>query len=382
MRPAGPDEPGPAVAAGADPSSSLPEWTVTAPSPVVPASSLPPPGRDPLGRARPAGTRSGLLVHRTGRVVSSILRPLAIFLPVFLLGTFFTFLLGHLSGRNPAYIQLGDAATPEAVAAVEHQYGLDRPFFVQYFSWLGKILQGDLGESWFNGHDVGQVLLDRAAITLSAAGVALVIGVVVGGALGALAARFHTRWIDRAITGFTTAISVLPPFIVGIALVAIFAVSLDLLPAAGFVPIDRGLWPWLSHLLLPALALSFDTVSDVARQLRDGLVSAKKENYVTGALVRGLGGRRIFFVHQLRNGVGPALAVLGLKFPNLLGGAVVTEAIFGLSGFGVFASQAAVRGDVPSVQGVLVASVVLVVVFNLIVNVALNRLVPSAARGV
>ncbi len=330
----------------------------------------------------PPGRRPNLPVYRAGRVLASVARPLTIFVPVFLLGTFFTFLLGHLSGRNPAYIQLGDAATPEAVAAVEHGYGLDRPFAEQYLSWLGRIAHGDLGESWFNGHSVAQVLLDRAAITLSAAGLALVIGVVVGFVLGALAARFHTRWIDRAVTGFTTAISVLPPFIVGIALVAVVGVSLHLLPAAGYVPIGRGVWPWLSHLILPALALSFDTVADVARQLRDGLVSAGRENYVTGAVVRGLGGRRIFFVHKLRNGIGPALAVLGLKFPNLLGGAVVTEAIFGLSGFGVFASQAAVRGDVPSVQGVLVVSVVLVVVFNLIVNVVLNRLVPSAARGV
>jgi peptide/nickel transport system permease protein len=307
---------------------------------------------------------------------------LAVFAPVFVLGTFFTFLLGHLSGRSPAYIQLGDSATPEAVAAVEHDWGLDRPFLVQYVDWLGKIVRGDLGKSWFNGHSVAQVLVDRAAITLSAAGLALVIGVVVGFALGALAARFHATWVDRTITGLATAISVLPPFIVGIALVAMFAVGLGLLPAAGYVPIGIGVGPWLAHLVLPALALSFDTVADVARQLRSGLVSASRENYVTGAIVRGLGPRRILFVHVLRNGIGPSLAVLGLKFPNLLGGAVITEAIFGLSGYGVFASQAAVRGDVPAVQGVLVVSVVLVVVFNLIVNVALNRLTPAAARGV
>jgi len=319
---------------------------------------------------------------RTRRLAVSVGKPLAVFVPVFLLGTFFTFLLGHLSGRSPAYIQLGDAATPEAVAAVEHEWGLDRPFLVQYVDWLGDILRFDLGESWFNGHSVAAVLLDRAVITLSAAGVALVIGVVAGFALGALAARFHATWVDRAVTGFTTTISVLPPFVVGIALVAVFAVSLDLLPAAGYVPLEAGLGPWLSHLILPALALSFDTVADVARQLRDGLVSARRENYVTGAVVRGLDPRRIFFVHVLRNGVGPALAVLGLKFPALLGGAVVTEAIFGLSGYGVFATQAAIRGDVPAVQGVLVVSVVLVVVFNLVVNIVLNRLSPAAARGV
>lgn len=326
--------------------------------------------------------RRGVVAHRIRRAVTSTARLLAIFVPVFLLATFLTFLLGHLSGRSPAYLQLGDAAAPEAVAALEHEWGLDRPFLVQYWDWLGSILVGDLGNSWYNQLSVADALVQRAAITLSAAGVALVIGIVFGFLLGALAAHFHTRWPDRAITTFTTFISVLPPFIVGIALTAVFAVSLGLFPAAGYVPLQAGFSPWLSHLILPAIALSFDTVAEVARQLRNGLVSAYRGNYVTGAIVRGLGPRRIFFVHVLRNGMAPALAVLGLKFPNLLGGAVITEAIFGLSGYGVYASQAAVRGDVPAVQGVLVVSIVLVVVFNLLVNIVLNRVTPDAARGV
>jgi len=319
---------------------------------------------------------------RARRVALSILKPLGIFVPVFLLGTFFTFLLGNLSGLSPAYVQLGDGATPEAVAGLEQKWGLDQPFIVQYVNWFSGILHGDLGTSWYNNLDIAQVLAERAVVSLSAAGLALVIGVVVGFLLGSLAALFHATWIDRAITGFTTAISVLPPFIVGILLVSVFAVGLQLLPAAGYVPIQFGLWPWLSHLILPALALSFDTVADVARQLRTGLVSAYRENYVTGAVVRGLSPRRIFFVHVLRNAVGPSIAILGLKFPTLLGGAVVTEFIFGLPGYGIFASQSALRGDVPAVQGVLVVSIVIVVTFNLIVNIVLNRIMPASARGV
>jgi peptide/nickel transport system permease protein len=174
----------------------------------------------------------------------------------------------------------------------------------------------------------------------------------------------------------------MPSFVVGIALVTIFSVTLGLLPSAGYVALEEGVWPWLSHLLLPALALSFDTVADVARQLRTGLVSAYRENYVIGARLRGLSERRIFFVHVLRNGIAPALTVLGMKFPNLLGGAVVTEAIFGLSGYGRFANESALRGDVPAVQGVLVVSIVLVVVFNVMVNALLNRIIPAAQRGV
>jgi peptide/nickel transport system permease protein len=309
-------------------------------------------------------------------------KTIGILLPVFFLGSFFTFLLGALSGRNPAALQLGDAASPEAVAAIEHQYGLDRPFLVQYVDWLATLFTGSFGNSWLNGVPVVTLLGEKALVSLSVTAVALLIGVVFGFIFGVIAARFHTRWIDRVITTGTTVISVLPPFVVGIALISVFAVGLKLLPAVGYVPIELGVGPWFSHIILPAVALSFDTVSDIARQLRAGLVAAYRENYVTGAVVRGLGSRRIFFVHVLRNGVGPALSVLGLKFPALLGGAVLIESIFGLAGYGTFAAQAAVSGDVPSVQAVLVISVVLVVVFNLIVNIVLNRLIPSASRGV
>jgi peptide/nickel transport system permease protein len=244
------------------------------------------------------------------------------------------------------------------------------------------VLHGQLGTSWSNGASITTLIGNGFAISLSVATLALVIGVVVGFGLGTLAAVRQGSWIDRGITGFTTVISVMPAFVVGIVLVEVFAVGLRWLPSAGYVPMSAGPGLWFSHILLPALALSFDTVSDVARQLRAGLIAAYQENYVTGAVVRGLGRRRIFFRHVLRNGAGPALAVLGLKFPALIGGSVITEWIFGLQGFGRFANDAAQAGDVPSVQGVLVVSIVLVVLFNLVVNVILARVTPASQRGV
>ncbi len=322
------------------------------------------------------------LLHTARRAASSLGRLIVAFIPVFLLGSFFTFLLGSLSGLNPAALQLGNGASPSAVHAIERQWGLQHPFFIQYFDWFGRVLSGNLGRSWANGNSVSSLLAGRAIISLSAAGLALVIGLVVGFALGALAAHFQSTWVDRTVTIFTSAMSVMPPFIVGVVLIDVFAVSLHWLPAGGFMSFGTGFGPWLSHLILPALALSFDTIADVARQLRVGLVSARRENYVVGAVVRGLNGRRVFFVHVLRNSVGPSLAVLGLKFPNLLGGAVVTEAIFQLSGYGVFATQSAIKGDVPAVQAVLVIAVILVVIFNMVVNAILRHLIPASSRGV
>jgi peptide/nickel transport system permease protein len=316
------------------------------------------------------------------RLLIILARSVAIFVPVFFVATFVTFALRSLSGLSPARIQLGEDATPEAIHNIESMWGLDRPFLVQYWDWFTGVLHGELGTSWVNGADISTLIGLGLGVSLSVAVLALVIGVVVGFLLGTVAALRRTTWVDRAITGFVTVVSVMPAFVVGIVLVEIFAVGLDLLPSAGYVPATAGIGPWLAHVILPALALCFDVVADVARQLRTGLVSAYQENYVIGAVVRGLSPRRIFFRHVLRNGMGPALATLGLKFPALVGASVVTEWIFGLQGFGRFANDSAQAGDVPAVQGVLVVSIALVVTFNLIVNIVLGRVTPAAQRGV
>jgi peptide/nickel transport system permease protein len=328
----------------------------------------------------------GVAAARTRHALHGILRTIArsvgIFVPVFFVATFATFLLRSLSGLDPARIQLGQAATPVEIARIEHSYGLDRPFLAQYWSWLTGVLHGNLGRSWSNGVAVSVLIKDGLTVSLTVATLALIIGTVVGLALGTLAAVRRTTWIDRVITGFLTIVQVMPAFIVGIVLVEVFAVGLNLLPSAGYMPPSAGFWPWLSHLLLPALALSFGAIASVARQLRSGLIAAYRENYVIGAIVRGLSPRRIFFRHVLRNGIGPAVAILGLEFPALIGGSVITESIFALAGFGQFANNSAQMGDVPAVQGVLVVSIILVVGFNLIVNIVLGRITPAAQRGV
>lgn len=175
-----------------------------------------------------------------GRVLAVFARSTAIFVPVFLVATFVTFALRALSGLSPANLQLGESATPEAIAQIERQWGLDRPFLTQYFDWFGDLLAGDLGTSWYNGADISRLLIEGATISLSVAGLALLIGVVFGFGFGVLAALRRTTWVDRAITGFMTFISVMPSFVVGIALVGVFAVGLGWLPSAGYVPAERG----------------------------------------------------------------------------------------------------------------------------------------------
>ncbi|MET0734423.1 MAG: ABC transporter permease [Microbacterium sp.] len=337
---------------------------------IAPASSALP------GRAAPRD-RAGRVVRRAAAALG---RTALIVVPVFFLATIITFALGAASGLSPAASLSGDEATPERIAAINHELGLDQPIVVQYLTWIGKVLTGDLGVSWYNRFPVADLIGERLAITASIALLALAISLVVGVTLGLVAAVFHGRAIDRAITGFATAISTLPPFVVSIGLIVILSVWLKLLPSSGYVPFEQDPVLWFKLILMPAIALSLDPAADIARQLRTGLVHVFDENYIVGARVRGLSPRRILWVHALRNGAGPAVAILGMKIPTLLGGAVVTETIFSMPGFGMLAADSALRGDVPVVQGTLVVAVALVLVFSLIVNVVLEALQPAARR--
>ena len=315
------------------------------------------------------------------RVATSLARTLLVVVPVFVLATLVTFLLGSVSGLSPAGLMLGDAATPADVARVNAQFGLDRPLIVQYFDWFAGVVRGDLGVSWFNGLPVTELIGQRLGISLSVAALALVLGMAGGVGLGVLAASHRGGWIDRGVTVLASVLSTVPAFVVAVGLILVFCVLLRWFPSSGYVDPSVDVGRWLSLITLPAIALSLDTAADLARQLRTGLVGAYEENYVTGAVVRGLSPRRILFVHVLRNGAGPAVAVLGMHIPRLIGGAVITESIFAMPGFGRFTAESALRGDVPVVQGTLVVAIVLVLGCSLLVNALLVRLRPGAERG-
>ncbi|WP_443478593.1 ABC transporter permease [Novosphingobium aerophilum] len=305
---------------------------------------------------------------------------LLIAVPVFFLATLITFLLGVASGLDPAAGLAGDSPTPEMIAQIRAQFGLDRPVPVQYLDWMGGVLHGDLGTSWFNGVPVTELILQRLPVSLSIAGGALLIGVGLGTLLGIASAARQGGWLDRMVTVFASTAASLPPFVVAIAMILLFSLWLELLPSAGYVPPSEDVAGWLRSIAIPAMALSVDVVAELARQLRTGLVAALSDNYVTGAVVRGLSPRRILFVHVLRNGAGPALSILALRVPMLIGGAVVSEAIFNMPGMGRLAADSALRGDVPVVQGTLVVSIVLVLASNLLINVLLGVLQPASRR--
>jgi peptide/nickel transport system permease protein len=310
-----------------------------------------------------------------------LFRIVAIVVPVFMLASLITFALRDISGIDPAGQLLGDGASAAEVQRLHAEWGLDRPFLMQYVEWLSRILRGDLGQSWYSQTSVSEIMIQRAPITLSVAFLALTIGLVGGLTLGCVSAITFGSWFDRMVTVALSVASTIPAFVFGIGLIAIFCVMLPWFPAAGYLPPRFSIVPWLSTITLPALALSFDTAADIARQLRSSIVSAYGQNFVVGARVRGYGEPRILLRHVLPNALGPALAVLGLKFPALLGGAVVTESIFNMNGYGRFAADSSLRGDVPAVQAVLIVAIGLVLIFNILVNLIQLRLNPASSRG-
>jgi peptide/nickel transport system permease protein len=329
--------------------------------------------------ARRGGSRA-----RRGAAVAAraVGRGIAVLLPVVLITTFLTFLLGSLTGQDPAATVLGDNARPQDVARLRATFGLDRPFIVRYFDWLWNALHGDLGTSWFTHIPVADSVAQRLPVSLYVAGFALLIALVLGTGLGVTAALSNGGLLDRAITLLASILSTIPGFVAAIALVVFLSIVFPVFPSGGYVAPSDDVWMWIRCLTLPAIALSLDTASDLARQLRTGLVTALNENYVVGATMRGLRRRRIVVVHALRNGAGPAVALLGVHVPKLIGSAIIVETVFVLPGIGSLTKDAALRGDVPVVQGTLLVMVVVVVASGVVFNALLYKLRPSARREV
>ena len=325
--------------------------------------------------------RRDAVARRVARAPRPLGRALLATGTVFLLSSLLTFGLGALSNANPAAAVLGDTATPADIARMNHAFGLDRPLPVQYVTWLGHAFTGDLGRSWFTTLPVSDSVFQALPVDLSIAGLALLIAVVLGSAGGIAAAHSNGGRLDRAVTVVCSVLGTLPAFVVAIGLIAVVSVKLAWLPSGGYTPFGESPAQWLRFAILPAFALSLDAAANVARQLRASLVGELRANYVTGAAMRGLSGRRVLFGHVLRNAAGPALTVLGMSVPMLIGGAVVTERIFNLPGIAQLSLQAAEQHDVPVIQGTLLVTVAVVLIANMAINAALLALNPAARRA-
>ena len=336
----------------------------------------------PPQTAVPAATRT----RRGGAApLLAALRPVGRLLlttaTVLFLASVITFALGAFSKSNPAATVLGETATDQDIATMNHQFGLDRPLVPRYFTWLGDALHGDLGKSWFTTVPVSDSIKQALPVDLSIALLALLLAIVIGTGAGVAAALRAGGVVDRAVTVVCSVVATLPPFVIGIALIVLLAVKARLLPAGGYVALDADPLQWLRFSILPALALSIEVAANIARQLRTSLVGALRENYAIGAEMRGFSRRRVLFGHVLRNAISPTLAVIGMAIPLIIGGAVMTEKLFNLPGIAQLALQSAQRGDVPVVLGTLLVTAVIVLIGSLVINALQLALNPAARRA-
>ncbi len=290
-------------------------------------------------------------------------------LPVLIVVGVVVFGLVHLTPGDPAAVILGDRATPEDIARLREQLGLNDPLPMQFARWFSNVLRLDFGESIFLGEPVTQALLNRVQPTVLLTLYAFSFQVLIGVPAGVLAAVRHNSPLDRVLTVMAISGSAIPTFFLGILLILIFAVRLRWLPSGGYVPFGEDPAAHFKGMILPAFALGFSAAGLLARLVRSSMLDVLREDYVRTAFAKGLPEQLVILRHALRNALIPALTVIGVSIGALLGGAVVTETVFTIPGMGRLVVQSIARRDYPVIQGAIVAIAMTYVLVNLIVDV-------------
>ncbi|WP_030620781.1 ABC transporter permease [Streptomyces fulvoviolaceus] len=303
------------------------------------------------------------------------LRRLASVVPIMAIVATLTFLLIQLVPGDPASFLLGTGATPEQVADLQATLGLDRPALVQYGDWLGGLFRGDLGVSLVSTQTVAESLSSALPVTVSVAVLSTVFTVLVGVTLGTVAA-VRGGVVDRAVMWTASIGMAIPSFWLAGMLVFAFAIRLPVLPATGYVDFAASPGEWLSHLVLPMIAVGLAGVGPVAFQTRAGVIDQLSRDYVRTLAANGLSRRRIVCRHVLRNASGPVVTVASLGFVFALGGVMVIEAIFNLPGVGTLMLSSIRQHDLPVVQGAVLAFSLIIVAVNLLTDVVAATLNP------
>jgi peptide/nickel transport system permease protein len=298
-----------------------------------------------------------------------ILRRLLATIPVMGVVAIMVFLMLRLSPNDPAAIIAGDNANSEQVAEIRNRLGLDQPIATQFIIWANKTLHGDLGESFFFKKQVAELISDRLEPTLSLAALTITLAVLIAVPLGVLAAYRHGGWIDRIVMGFSVLGFSVPVFVIGYALIYVFAVELAWLPVQGYQRISLGVGGWLERLILPSVTLSVIYIALIARITRTSVLEVMNEDYIRTARAKGQTERKVLVRHALANAAVPIVTVVGLGVALLIGGVVVTESVYTIPGLGRLTVDAVLARDYPTIQAVILLFSLSYVLINLFVDV-------------
>lgn len=301
-------------------------------------------------------------------MLSYILKRILSLIPVLLVVSIVIFSIVHLTPGDPARVTLGPEASPDQVAALREQMGLNRPIVVQYLSWLSGVARGDFGDSIFMKMPVTQAIANHAAPTLSLAILAQLFTIIVAIPLGIFAARKRGTFFDQGVMGITLIGMAIPSFLLGLLLVLLVGVELGWLPVAGYRPLSAGIGEHLKYLILPAVSLGTIQSALIARMTRSSMLDVLRVDYIRTAKAKGMKERRIIYRHALRNAAMPILTVIGVTFGGLVTGAVVTETIFNVPGLGQLIVNSITRRDYAVIQGVVLFVTLIYVLLNLLID--------------
>jgi peptide/nickel transport system permease protein len=299
-----------------------------------------------------------------------ILRRLGATFIVMAVVALFVFSLLFLTPGDPAAVIAGDIATDDDIRQIREKLGLDKPFLVQFGGWLWRLLHGDLGTSIFTNLPVTTLIAQRVQPTVSLTLCTLVVAVSIAVPLGVLAAARAGTWVDRAVMGFSVLGFSVPVFVLAYVLIIVFSVQLEWLPVQGYRPLGDGLWPWLSHLILPSVALGTVYMALIARITRAAMLDVLSQDYIRTANAKGLAPGAVLARHALKNAAVPIVTVIGIGIALLISGAVVTETVFAIPGIGRLTVDAILRRDYPIIQGVILLFSGAYVLINLAIDLS------------
>jgi len=299
-----------------------------------------------------------------------IARRLLSTIPVLLIVAVLVFLMLRLTPGDPAAILAGDAASSEQIAAIRASLGLDRSILVQFGIWASNLLQGDFGSSYFYKMEVTQLIGQRIEPTLALATLTILIAVLVSVPLGVIAAWRFGGWFDRALMGFSVMGFSIPVFVLAYILIWILSLKLGWFPVQGYRRLADGLWPFLHHLILPAITLSVIYIALIARVTRASVLEALGEDYIRTARAKGLPESRVLVRHALANAAVPIATVIGIGVALLIGGVVVTESVYAIPGLGRLTVDAVLARDFPTIQAVILLFSFAYVLVNLLVDLS------------
>ena len=297
-------------------------------------------------------------------------------LPVAFLVTVGVFMLIHLTPGDPALVVLGEDRSPAAIAQVHQELGLDKPLYVQYAIWLGRVVRGDWGRSITTHEPVASAITDRLPASLELGVVALIWSLLVAIPMGTLAAVRRGTAIDRLAMGITVAGVSVPNFFIGIVLIFLLSVTLRMFPFGGYIPLTQDPLESLRHVVLPAIALGTAGTAINMRFTRSSMIEVLNLDYIRTARAKGASWRRVVFIHALKNALIPVVTIVGLQIGGIIEGAVVTETVFTWPGVGRLAVESIFNRDYTVVQGVVLLAAFSYMVANLAVDLVYGWLDP------